>query len=469
MNNRDTHFELIPGKSFTKSELIKRINLMGTECGPSMGPKSFYNQLYDRLVHSPEKQKMIIDKLLADNQRSLSMKRTLKEAPQESLNLKTTMLNDYEKNEETGRKGYEEIPPYQKYNYNTNHNTLGNYEPSNNIIQTNVEFNNYSNTNKDYTPTPDFNQQHAEELHNEYTNNKFTLLPGRKVPNSTNNNPLSTNSYKQFKEDKEEIINTSKPQDIINPYNQQQQSQVSKKPSSAFMNPSQLPRKSNTYTESNNQEGIYISSSINPNQIKRKTSQTIPIREFNPTPIEEEESNIYFSEKQTDSSNLNLLYTGATSVLGLFILFIVIYTFFKKETPAFLFLLNPIVLLRDFFIPSLGRWGRRIFIDYLWLTILVVIFSAISCAIYFKKKKQRILNEIFQDIKQTLMSMNDDEEGLPENEIINKYSMYYQISREVFEREYMPILRDMRRRDINLKLADGLVEGRKQVFWYWNK
>ena len=65
--------------------------------------------------------------------------------------------------------------------------------------------------------------------------------------------------------------------------------------------------------------------------------------------------------------------------------------------------------------------------------------------------------------------MNDDEEGLPENEIINKYSMYYQISREVFEREYMPILRDMRRRDINLKLADGLVEGRKQVFWYWNK
>ena len=235
------------------------------------------------------------------------------------------------------------------------------------------------------------------------------------------------------------------------------------------MNPSQLPRKSNIYTESNNQEGIYISSSINPNQIKRKTSQTIPIREFNPTPIEEEESNIYFSEKQTDSSNLNLLYTGATSVLGLFILFIVIYTFFKKETPAFLFLLNPIVLLRDFFIPSLGRWGRRIFIDYLWLTILVVIISAISCAIYFKKKKQRILNEIFQDIKQTLMSMNDDEEGLPENEIINKYSMYYQISREVFEREYMPILRDMRRRDINLKLADGLVEGRKQVFWYWNK
>ena len=58
---------------------------------------------------------------------------------------------------------------------------------------------------------------------------------------------------------------------------------------------------------------------------------------------------------------------------------------------------------------------------------------------------------------------------MAESEIVSQYANEYGISREVFEREYMPILRDMRRRDEHLKIYDDFYQGRKQIFWQWSK
>ena len=73
---------LLPGKSFTKKELLKRLNIIGIECNANMGPKSFYDKLYDSSLTSNENQQKIMNLLLMDTQRSSTVKRASTESAQ---------------------------------------------------------------------------------------------------------------------------------------------------------------------------------------------------------------------------------------------------------------------------------------------------------------------------------------------------------------------------------------------------
>ena len=152
-----------------------------------------------------------------------------------------------------------------------------------------------------------------------------------------------------------------------------------------------------------------------------------------------ESDQIYPLEKHPDPSYLNYVYMGGFGILGLFSLVVLFYVIIKREVPSFIAVFNPVMIIRDFLIPSLGRWGRRFFIDYVFVTIAICIVCAVSYFIIKKRNKNNIIKNIFEDIKRTLKEIYEDNNykpdqeqdefsGMPENEIIIRYSNYYNIS-----------------------------------------
>ena len=86
-----------------------------------------------------------------------------------------------------------------------------------------------------------------------------------------------------------------------------------------------------------------------------------------------------------------------------------------------------------------------------------------------------MLNEIFEDIKRRLNEIfhsNNEYSmigGIPEKDIIKIYSDKYNISYDVFNKNYMPYLRDMRRNNINIKIKEMNYKGENQLIWYWHE
>ena len=58
--------------------------------------------------------------------------------------------------------------------------------------------------------------------------------------------------------------------------------------------------------------------------------------------------------------------------------------------------------------------------------------------------------------------------GLTETEIINSYSIRNNISFDEFNRYYMPKLKAMRKKNSNIKEREEIVNGYKQIIWYWS-
>ena len=59
--------------------------------------------------------------------------------------------------------------------------------------------------------------------------------------------------------------------------------------------------------------------------------------------------------------------------------------------------------------------------------------------------------------------------GITEGEIINSYSIRYNITFNDFNRNYMPQLRELRKRNNNIKEKEEIINGYKQMYWYWNE
>ena len=558
MNNPE-NIVILPGKSFSKNELIKRLTQMGIEYNVPNGPKVYYDQLYDKSIKSLENQQKIYEKLIWDADFRKNTRRpangpnpTLRayginsEEQNQRANPKTTIINDNlgfngNLNEDTGRKNFEEIPPNMK-SINTTKNKFESseqqqyqsnkfYSQSNRSIPTSEfstkqqlktmldhkqdnkfedpykeQFDNDFNNNHEYNdriqwknqiPNKNINitpnnyediQQNEEDNFN--FENKFTPIPKSNYPlnkrHSSSNitNPFINNNINQDFENDNKYRNLSNPSNI-NEMRRSNDMRQSLKEQGAFTNPKNNINYTNEQNVDNTSkpENITLSTTMRPNRIDRFNNNINPTREFqNEQRMEEEleSDQIYPLEKHPDPSYLNCVYMGGFGILGLFSLVVLFYVIIKREVPSFIAVFNPVMIIRDFLIPSLGRWGRRFFIDYVFVTIAICIVCAVSYFLIKKRNKNNIIKNIFEDIKRTLKEIYEDNNykpdqehdefsGMPENEIIIRYSNYYNISRDVFEREYMPILRDMRRKDENIKLYDDLYQGRKQIFWRWVK
>lgn len=558
MNNPED-IVILPGKSFSKNELIKRLTQMGIEHNVPNGPKVYYDQLYDRSIKNPENQKKIYEKLIWDANFTKNSRRTTNtsnttlrayginsEEQSQRTNPKTTVINgnlgfNGNLNEDTGRKNFEELPPNMK-SINTKKNKFESaeqqYQPNKFYPQSNSSFptsefrtnqqlktideqnnkfeipykeqfeDHFNNNQEDndrfqwkkQIPSKNINttpRNFEDNIQNEDDNfnmeNKFTSIPKSNYPlnkkhsSSNISNPFINNSLNQDFENDNKYSNLGR-SSSLNEMRSSNEMRQSFKGQGAFTNPKSSINYINEQNADNNitskQENITLSTKMRPTLINKYDDNINPTKEFQNDQEMEEERELeqnYPLEKQPDSSYLNYVYIGGFGILGLFSLIVLFYVIIKREVPSFMSVFNPAMIIRDFLIPSLGRWGRRFFIDYVFVTIAICIVCAVSYFLIKKRNKNNIIKNIFEDIKRTLKEIYEDNNykqdqeqqnefsGMPENEIIIRYSNYYNIRREVFEREYMPILRDMRRKDENIKLYDDLYQGRKQIFWRWVK
>ena len=466
---------LLPGKSFTKKELLKRLNIIGIECNANMGPKSFYDKLYDRSLTSNENQQKIMNLLLMDTQRSSTVKRASTESAQsvaynQTLPQKEKAPFIMETKKQNWFNGNANVNKETDVGFQMKEQNRNVFDNKGEVEQEEkVEKNPWGN-NEEIIDTMihpkesiGIDKYQSEAI----TENMFTSIPKRNVNNADiiNTNPFLFNSQ-----------NDSKKQNNIYEDNEYQTIQFNTGRASHNNNPQCEQNQNEVISSKRQSTNKYTIHSVNP--LHNPTPNTIPVREFDAKEEEQQPiiDNDDFSSPMKRNDHLNTLYLGGFAFLGLITIFVIIYAVVKRQLPPFVTLLNPISLIRDYLLPSLGRWGRRIFKDYVFVTISVVAVAAISIVLYMKKNKHTVTTKIFEDIKTTLKNAEEQNNyegetrsGMAESEIVSQYANEYGISREVFEREYMPILRDMRRRDEHLKIYDDFYQGRKQIFWQWSK
>ena len=114
-----------------------------------------------------------------------------------------------------------------------------------------------------------------------------------------------------------------------------------------------------------------------------------------------------------------------------------------------------------------------------YLLYIIGPLSILKIIHYYIKKsfeRKRIIREIFADIRETLRDLARRAEsdpnmtmfGLPESEISLSYSTRYAIKYDDFVKNYLPKLREMRKKDKNIKLYQDMYKGKEQIIWGWN-
>ena len=134
--------------------------------------------------------------------------------------------------------------------------------------------------------------------------------------------------------------------------------------------------------------------------------------------------------------------------------------------------LNPNKIIYNFFITNLLIVLRKFSWDYLNITFPVILLTIIISYLLKQYKINKNLKIIFNDIIHELinLSLNQKEvsngiNGISEYDIIKEYSMRLNISSVYFSKYYMTKLREMRKKNQNLKLHEEFINGRKVVYW----
>ena len=188
----------------------------------------------------------------------------------------------------------------------------------------------------------------------------------------------------------------------------------------------------------------------------------------------------FFNEER-----LSNIYTLLSVILTMGALGIFIYLISKYNLKIINFTqngLNTITNPKKFFgefilgnLLSLFNLLKKVVWDYLFFILFIGFLIVIFFVLKIKREKKIILNQIFEDIKRRLNEIfNSNNEysmigGIPEKDIIKIYSDKYNISYSVFNDNFMPSLRNMRRDNINIKIKEMNYKGENQLIWYWHE
>ena len=188
----------------------------------------------------------------------------------------------------------------------------------------------------------------------------------------------------------------------------------------------------------------------------------------------------FFNEER-----LSNIYTLLSVILTMGALGIFIYLISKYNLKIINFTqngLNTITNPKKFFgefilgnLLSLFNLLKKVVWDYLFFILFIGFLIVIFFVLKIKREKKIILNQIFEDIKRRLNEIfNSNNEysmigGIPEKDIIKIYSDKYNISYSVFNDNFMPSLRNMRRNNINIKIKEMNYKGENQLIWYWHE
>ena len=118
--------------------------------------------------------------------------------------------------------------------------------------------------------------------------------------------------------------------------------------------------------------------------------------------------------------------------------------------------------------------------NYLGYIVCLGIIGVGLWFLYSKYKEKKTVKEMFEEIKAELKEMmiykNDDiiennsefGYGMSEKEIIKKYSKKYKIKEDKFIKKYFPQLKEKRKKDINLKEFEEIINGVSQRIWQFS-
>ena len=363
-------------------------------------------------------------------------------------------------------------------NNNSNPNKI--YKDMNTIIFQNQSFSIYKNDVKKNTIS-NSNYQHFKEEDNIY----FTILPNsnikRNLDSKINNIGInqSNNLYSMEKNNhyyqsnhninRNQSTNFSKKKINIIHNNIESNNMYSKNSNKNFYNNpfifgKQFIKYENTLD--NSFKNLYDSSPLNfRNSISLIDSQNYVTNNNS--------LNTFFSKERMD-----ILYSVLASLL-IFGTFICIYkkliikiNSFSNNFYSMFDCLNPKKIIYDFFITNLLIVLRKFSWDYLNITFPVILLTIIISYLLKQYKINKNLKIIFNDIIHKLinLSLNQKEvsngiNGISEYDIIKEYSMRLNISSVYFSKYYMTKLREMRKKNQNLKLHEEFINGRKVVYW----
>ena len=406
------------------------------------------------------------------------------------------------------RKNYDNINTNIKNNnINTQHYQSINY--TNNQNQNNYKPNNFSSN----TPVQKINEN--PNIHNNFNQNYLNQTTNQikisdyheNEDNNLNNQNKKSNNFLSFKNPSDvkmssSIINgqnlnyqnqndnypnkyTNEILDIMNNINQQ--SNINLHNSIHMNNQNNYQNINNDGNEINTSKKIQNSDSIQNTNVSILDTQK---NQFNNNNIQSGYSNnnnsyYYNNEPKKSFFDFEKLYSLLLTIFMIGLLGFFIYLISKYNLKIINFtkegintITNPKKFFGEFLLGNFLSLMKLIK-EFSWKYLYQIIFLEIIIVIFFILKirfeKKRILNEIFQDIQRRLNGIfNSHNEysiigGIPEKDIIKYYSEKYNISYEVFNSNYMPLLREMRRNNINIKIKEMNYNGENQLIWYWHE
>jgi len=527
-NYKNHKLKILNGETFSLNQLKSRLHQMEIPFNINeKHKKSYYSQLYNQAIKNNNNKMKIIDLLISDSiddSNNPNLKRQLIGEENNFPHIqKIPKINgdsfkkDFRCNQETNQKNpnLNNFTNMMNYNYNNNnihYNDINNQNnPQRNINQNQ---NNYKPNGFPFnTPVQKINEN--PNIHNNFNQNYLNQTTNQikisdyheNEDNNLNNQNKKSNNLLSFKNPSDVKMSSS----IINGQNLNYQNQKDNYPNKytneIFDKMNNINQQSNINLHNsihmNNQNNYQnINNDNNEINTSKKIQNIDSIQNTNVSILDTQKNQFNNNNIQSGYSNNNnsyyynnepkksffdfeniyslLLTIFMIGLLGFFIYLISKYNLkiinFTKE--GINTITNPKKFFGEFLLGNflslmklIKEFSWKYLYQIIFLEIIIVIFIILK--IHFEKK--RILNEIFQDIQRRLNGIfNSHNEysiigGIPEKDIIKYYSEKYNISYEVFNSNYMPLLREMRRNNINIKIKEMNYNGENQLIWYWHE
>lgn len=197
-------------------------------------------------------------------------------------------------------------------------------------------------------------------------------------------------------------------------------------------------------------------------------------RRYQPEPDEESTFSIFSTFKDFKNTSIykNRKQICINTLLSILVIGLALGTvhlakyFWNSISDFFVVIFNLLCDPKRIFVD--GVWGfiTSLFfgsISYWYITIPLIIFLVVLCLYLRRYLIKKRCQEIFKKIKEFLN--NRENERIFEEEIYKKFVEPLGIGFKEYVKKYLPILRKMRRDEINLKVYSEIINGKNVLYW----
>ena len=440
---------LKPGSQFSINELRSRLHQMDVDAR-NVGAKENLANLYESTLSDDRNKFKLFDRLKKDTENyyakigiSQTQKMTM---PSKKENIDTERskvinlryashnnnINNYEVNNNEENSRNQEIKLKKPRNKNTNVNKRNAFFSSENNEQ------NDDNTYKE------------EEIKNNKYNNHSRNFQNNESTYPDLNNDNNNNIYNNRNDNYNYNFNNDyKKQDIE--YN----NNIDNKEKNYINNPQDY----NPYDDNKNININNINeSNVNMNNNEENILMKSP----------DEESNFSFlsafsSFKNNSKQICSHVLTGFIIIcLALGILYL--YRIFSESINGFFsYIFERVMHPGEIISSTFGILRNYWYIIPIILICLIIIISLLK-NYKLKKRCEEIMKKIVEDL-----SNDEENRTISEEDIFRKYVQGYGISYKKFIKSYLPILRNLRRKNNRLKIFNEIIDGKEMMFWELNQ